>query len=462
MIKCPNCTGEMNFDPKAQQVKCEYCGSVFDPKELQEKVKMSGEQKNITEEAGESIEGKSFTCSQCGAVLLTFDETAITFCSYCGSQAMIESKMMKVNKPDFIIPFAKTKEDCIAAYKSKLKKAMFAPEYLKSDVILEKFRGIYIPYAIYKLEHKGEITNKGSKYSHRSGDYVYYDDYTITANIDASYEGISYDLISKFYDKFSTAIPYNYKKKEEFNPNYLIGFYADAGDVDSAIYDSEVEQTIIPDTTKRLRTRKEFSKYGCSTPTANIKVSERKIGMFPVYFLAIRNKDNKTVNYAVVNGQTGQVAADLPISFSKYVIGSLLLSILTFILVNYIFILTPKAVAVFSIAAGILSLIITAVQSSKINAHESHTDDKGYVSVHKDTKTKKNNTFKYYIKEVIASILPAIALFMNFVNDAYYYGAAIISLALVLLSFSDLVKEHNILVTNKLPQLEKRGGDESE
>ena len=51
---------------------------------------------------------------------------------------------------------------------------------------------------------------------------------------------------------------------------------------------------------------------------------------------------------------------------------------------------------------------------------------------------------------------------MNFVNDAYYYGAAIISLALVLLSFSDLVKEHNILVTNKLPQLEKRGGDESE
>ena len=57
-------------------------------------------------------------------------------------------------------------------------------------------------------------------------------------------------------------------------------------------------------------------------------------------------------------------------------------------------------------------------------------------------------------------MIPAIALFMNFVNDAYYYGAAIISLVVVLLSFLDLVKEHNILVTNKLPQLEKRGGDE--
>ena len=51
---------------------------------------------------------------------------------------------------------------------------------------------------------------------------------------------------------------------------------------------------------------------------------------------------------------------------------------------------------------------------------------------------------------------------MNFINDEYYYGAAIISLVLVVISFKDLVKEHNILSSNKLPQLEKRGGDESE
>ena len=45
-------------------------------------------------EAVSTYEGKSYSCSQCGAQLMTFDETAITFCSYCGSQAMIESKMM--------------------------------------------------------------------------------------------------------------------------------------------------------------------------------------------------------------------------------------------------------------------------------------------------------------------------------------------------------------------------------
>lgn len=470
MIKCPNCTGELKFSPKDKEVVCEYCGSKFNPKELKAKVKAAGESKTKKEkteqqdkqEKNETYEGQSYTCSQCGATLMTFDETAITFCSYCGSQAMIESKMMKVNKPDFIIPFEKTKEDCIQAYKNKISKSLFVPNYLKSDVILEKFRGIYIPYAIYKLEHNGPITNKGSKYSHRSGDYVYYDDYTVTSHLDASYEGLSYDLISKFYDKFSTAIPYNFQKKEDFNLNYLTGYYADAGDVDSTIYDSDVESTVSIDISKRLRKYSEFSKYGCS-PTANIKVSERKVGMFPVYFLAIRNKDNKTINYAVVNGQSGEVAADLPISFPKYIVGSLILFCIIFALINSFIILTPIKVTVFSTVVSTISLITSIVQASKIKKHENHTDDKGYTSKNIQN-DKKDNThiFKYLIKEILAVIVLILVIIFQPVNDAYYYGASLIALGLVILSFYDLVKEHNILVSNKLPQLEKRGGDEHE
>lgn len=467
MIKCPNCTGELKFSPKDKEVICEYCGSKFNPKELKAKVKVAGEVKEKkgkqdVNSANDTYEGKSYTCSQCGAILLTFDETAITFCSYCGSQAMIESKMMKVNKPDFIIPFEKTKEDCIEAYKNKINKSLFAPNYLKSDVIVEKFRGIYIPYAIYKLEHNGPITNKGSKYSHRSGDYVYYDDYTVTAHLDASYNGISRDLISKFYDKFSTAIPYNYQKKEEFNPNYLVGYYADAGDVDSNIYDSDVENTVRIDISKKLQKYHEFSKYGCH-PTADLKVTDRKVGMFPVYFLAIRNSDNKTINYAVVNGQSGEVVVDLPISFPKYIIGSFILTAVIFVLINNLLILTPMRVTIFSVITSALSLIISSIQAGKINAHENHTDDKGYMSkiinVHKKEKT---HIFKYLIKEIIAIIILAITIILHPVNDAYYYEASLVALTLVMFSFYDLVKEHNILVSNKLPQLEKRGGDESE
>ena len=455
MIKCPGCGGEVEFKPGQEKVVCQYCGTKFDPEEKVADVKTA-------KENNDTFSGKTYSCTQCGATLMTFDETAITFCSYCGSQAMIEEKMMKQNNPNFIIPFEKTKEECIAAYKSKVNSALFAPNYMKDDVVVQKFRGIYMPYGIYKVGYNGKTTNKGSKYSHRSGDYIYYDDYTVTADVNTSYDGISFDLVSKFYDKFSTSIPYNYKLRKDFNPNYLTGFYADTKDVDESTYDTEACIVAKSDANSRLRKVGGFSKYGCSNPQVPLGVLEKKTAMFPVYFLAIRDKSNTKLHYAVINGQTGKVALDLPIDFKKYIIGSVILSVILFLLIDNIIVLTPKKVALFSILAGLISLIISATQASSIKKRETHEDDKGYMSKQEKKKQKTSGTFKYLYKEIISIIIPLFALICNFVNDSYYYGAALIALVLVVLSFKDLVKEHNILSSNKLPQLEKRGGDESE
>ena len=458
MIKCPGCGGELDYKPGEKQVVCQYCGTKFDPEKEIAEVKMAKENKPV-----DTFSGKTYSCTQCGATLMTFDETAITFCSYCGSQAMIEEKMMKQNNPDFIIPFEKTKEECITAYKKKISKALFAPSYMKSDVVVEKFRGIYMPYCIYHVGYDGKTKNKGSKYSHREGDYEIYDDYTVTADMHASYNGISYDLVSKFYDKFSTSIPYNYKLKKDFNPNYLTGYYADTCDVDQSVYDAEATAVAKSDATDKLQKTHVYSKFGCSNPSAPLEVLDKKMGMFPVYFLAIRDKSEKKIHYAVINGQTGKVAVDLPIDFIKYIIGSLILSVIIYLIIHISgLVLTPKKVAVFSIIASIISLIISTSQASSISTREFHTDDKGYMSKQENKKVKGKGIFKYIYKELIAILIPFLALLCNFVNDAYYYTAALIALGLVIISFKDLVKEHNLLVSNKLPQLEKRGGDESE
>ena len=92
MSKCPACGAELSYDVKDQNIVCPYCRSTFSPQELELKDKYSKEV--------ETFEGKGYNCRQCGATLLTFDETAITFCSYCGSQSVIESNMVKINKPE--------------------------------------------------------------------------------------------------------------------------------------------------------------------------------------------------------------------------------------------------------------------------------------------------------------------------------------------------------------------------
>ena len=34
--KCPNCGGELSFDPESQKLKCEYCVSLFSKEEVEE------------------------------------------------------------------------------------------------------------------------------------------------------------------------------------------------------------------------------------------------------------------------------------------------------------------------------------------------------------------------------------------------------------------------------------------
>ena len=549
MIKCPGCGGEMQYSPTDKKVKCEYCGNVYDVKELLDDLKKAQEEK-VSEN---SYEGKSYHCTQCGATLLTFDDTAITFCSYCGSQAMLEDKMIRQNNPDVVIPFKLNKEEAISAYRKKVSKFLFAPKYMESKMVVEKFRGIYMPYGIYNLFHHGPANSVGKRYAYRRGDYAYYDDYLITTDVDASYEGISFDLSSKFYDNFSTAIPFDYKEAEPFNPAYLTGYYADCLDVKNSVYSYEATKMALPDTTRRLRRKHEYVRYGCTNPTLSLKC-DKKTGMFPVYFLAIRNQEDNAVHYAVVNGQTGKVAIELPIDFKKYIILSLIIAMFVFVGLNAFFTIKPTGVLGFSLVASIVSCLLSKIQLQKIERKKLHMDDKGFQSVEKvakkdiiktpftllnvvknlffsgliavfgigffidalefddmtlstvgivfgvfflgsflilnrktlkdnkrtrdinlkrygeeavleaeaQTKEERGEQNKFLLKEILAMIISFIVLISGTVEDTYFYIATIVSLVLVVLSFGDLVKEHNILVSNKLPQLEKRGGDENE
>ena len=243
-----------------------------------------------------------------------------------------------------------------------------------------------------------------------------YMDYSISFDVDAKYEGFSYDLSSKFYDRYSQAIPFDETKKLPFTPNYILGFYADAKDVEGNTYLDNAMDDAAADYKKRILSVKEMARYGCSKPSA-IKFDqiEQKTGMFPLYFLAIRNKNQKNINYAIVNGQTGKLVTELPVSYPKYIIGSLILSAIIFLLINSSLILNPQEVCSAAIGFAIIGLIINFIQAISLSNRETHSDDEGLQSVKKDSNsvsltitissikppsnyyTKKNREFLLYL-----------------------------------------------------------------
>lgn len=390
MYECPNCGGNLKFDITRQQLYCQYCDTSVDPDSFY-KEKDAEESTSQDADAEGKMPGKKgmseyevtvFTCPQCGGQILSEDTTAATFCSFCGAATILDSRISKERRPDYIIPFTKTEEECRHAYVRMMRRAIFAPSALKDASNIEKFRGIYMPYWVYSFEKKGKITFSGKK-TRRKGNYLIIKHYQLQGELDAEYKGFTYDASAAFSDNLSAAIaPFDMKRARSFVPAFLSGFYADTNDVDQCVYKTEIEDIVIEDSCNKLLRKPICKRYDVHMDyelqnAVRPDKCEAKLAMLPVWFLAYRNGDR--VCYAAINGQTGKAAADIPIDFKKYLIGSALLTLPLFILLNLFFTFTPIRLLLVVIALGLFCAVIANGQVARLLAKEEGADDKGRV-----------------------------------------------------------------------------------
>ena len=435
MYACPNCGGNLKFDIPSQQLGCEYCQTKVDV--------YSFEDKNPATEKQTEFDATIFSCPQCGGEILSTDTSAAEFCTFCGASTILHSRLSKEKRPNYIIPFQKTKEDCKNAYSELMKKAIFAPDALKNPKYIDGFRGIYMPYWAFHLVQDGTFSIKASK-SKRRGDYIYTDHYLLTGEMDAYYKGLSYDASSSFDDNISAKIaPYDVKGMKSFTPAFLSGFYADIADVDPETYKNDAENIAVRNSTNAIYS--EFSGINMepilNPDVLHTQVKEIDSAMFPVWFMSYRNAGR--VAYATVNGQTGKVVTDLPVDTKKYGIGSLLLAIPIFLLLNLLFTITPFALLIITAILAVISLFIYSYEVTAIKE--------------KEKMQTKNSAF---IACIGAIIICAIIAIMQPVSDIFYYVAAILSLSAIFYAFKDIIEYYNILATRKLPQFDRTGGDD--
>ena len=394
MYACPTCGDGLVFDPKTQKLLCPSCRNKYNPEEIDRMRLDQAKEIENNLDSEKEFEAISYKCSHCGAELITTDETITTFCSFCRTGTMLDRKIIKKKKPDYIIPFKITKKECEEIYINKIKKSFFASKNMIDTQEVEKIRGIYMPYWIYSFEKHGSDISTGSKYSHRSGDYVYYDDYSLSTNVDAECSGITHDATSNFYDRLSEAIaPFSVKDKKDFSPAYLSGYYADNEDVDEDTYSEESKNISSNHLSNLLGKEKEYHKYNAK-PHIDLDEQSAKLALFPVYFLATKNNRKDRISYAVINGQTGKIAADIPIDFRKFGIFSIILATVIFILLNLVSTFSMPKLITLSILFNITSTIILLMQNKKIKIREEESDDLGVqsketFSIEDNSKSKK-------------------------------------------------------------------------
>ena len=371
MYDCPACGGNLKFDIPSQQLSCAFCNAFYDPYQITKD--KDGEEQN-------DFEATIFTCPQCGGEILSTDNTAAGFCSFCGASTILTSRISREKKPNYIIPFQKTKEDCKKEYQKLMRRFIYAPEKLRNPDKINGFRGIYMPYWVYYFSQKTKLKLKGST-SHRSGDYVITKHYDLTGDLDAYYKGINFDGSSSFSDNISESIaPFDVKNMKEFTPSILSGFYADTNDLGKDLYSDDAKKIANDETSAFVKKEKQFAKYNVSVPadpsnSFNTKTESVDLAMFPVWFMSYKNGDR--VAYATINGQTGKIYADLPVSVFKYLIGAGIIAIPLFFFLNAFLTLMPTTLVSVVASIAAVAAIIYAAALCKIAKQDTDEDDKG-------------------------------------------------------------------------------------
>ncbi|MCM1370847.1 MAG: hypothetical protein NC181_03030 [Clostridium sp.] len=341
--KCPHCKAPLTFNPKLGKWSCEYCDSVFTLEELQ-KYNNASSLENNNNEGGKSVDTTqvSYRCKNCGAEIITDEQTAATFCIYCGNTAILKSKLSNEFAPDMIIPFKTERQKAIETFKKLAKGKPLVPKDFISEKNIEKIKGVYIPFWLYDIKVDGTINCNARKVNSWTVGNTHYTKtslYKLYRTGGMNFYGIPVDGSTRFDNAIMNSIePFKYEDLENYNHAYLSGFFAEKYDVNS-------EDAFIDAKNRGLESAKNimlndsvgYISKSVFENTLNTEIIKKQYIMLPVWMVNVKYKDKMYI--FAMNGQTGKFIGNIPLDKKKTVIYSILIFIITFalcVLVSYL------------------------------------------------------------------------------------------------------------------------------
>lgn len=329
--KCPNCTAPLKFNSSSQKWDCAFCESSFTLIELEQ---FYQEHSPTTEQpmewqqygpdsgsgdwtAEETEQIRIYSCPSCGGEILCTAETAATFCPYCHNTVILNRQVSGEFRPDLIIPFKTTREQAKEAYQGLCKGKRLLPKDFLSSSTIEKLSGIYVPFWTFDCAVDAKMTFHGEKRSTcRVGSYQHIktDYYLVRRDGQIHFDMIPVDASSKLNDALMDSIePFYYEEAVAFNPAYLSGFLADKYDQTAADVGARAESRVRSTTTKVFEnTVCGYTSYRLADSQFHIQNNAIRYLLLPVWILNMRYQ-GKIYTFAM-NGQTGRMVGDLPVS----------------------------------------------------------------------------------------------------------------------------------------------------
>ena len=331
--KCPNCDGELLFDPASQQYKCEYCISYFTQQQLDDMAQEQAQDESGQNERKED-EAVVYHCPSCGAQIVTDSTTAATFCYYCHNPVVLGGRLEGRYLPDLVIPFEITREKAVEGFLAYIKKKKFVPRSFWNRDQIERISGVYFPYWLYDVTYDGNIQGEAKNIrTWRSGNVQYTEtkQYRILRDGQITLKNLSVNALKKANAVLAQGIlPYRFETMKPFRMGYLSGFLAERRDVEREEMQADVRSTM-KQHAKTLMTDTIAGYSSVSVHHAAFRETDEKFkyALFPVWTITYKAAENNVYFYSM-NAQTGKVCGKLPIHYGKVLLVSVLSALAVF------------------------------------------------------------------------------------------------------------------------------------
>lgn len=452
MIHCPGCGGGLRFDIASQLMSCDYCGNHYDPDATASMSKESNGKK--------IFESYVFSCPSCGGELMTTDEhDAVGFCPFCGGASMLFDRIHEQWQPEYIIPFQVTKEQCKELYAKAAKRSLFTSRKYADPQLIEGFRGIYMPYWCYQTVQKGQFRLQGKQKG-----FATITEYRITGDTDVQLDGYAHDAAQNFDDRISEEIaPFDPQGHRPFAPGYLSGFYADIGDVNAHSYEAVGEKCMSEDTAKLMAQEKTIVSGGSGLTPIHVdiaassvptKITSAKRTLYPVWFMSYRNNDK--ITYAAVNGQTGKVTADLPVSPLRILLTVLIVGVAVAALLFMLPALKANWALMFSIALLVVGYLVL-----KINFSRTVTKENGLLDTEEAKRFKKKDKWRT-LAVIAAAVLGGLIAYADLAYNVPTYLMCMLLAGVLFYVMCSHIRFQAEIAKRRPPQFNKKGAASDE
>ena len=334
ILRCPGCGANIQFDAQTQTWLCAQCGTQYTAQDIFKLTTDSDLDTKINEPQPTL---NVYKCQSCGAEMVADENTTATFCVYCHNPGIIKSRLEGEFRPDYIIPFQKSKKDAVNAYNAYRKGKYITFKEFGDPKNIEKITGVYVPFWLYNGRSQAYVAGKlHTSSSKREGDYIVTTKcvYNIERAGYMIFRNVPADGSVKFDDNTMDSIePYDFTQLIPFNYSYLSGYLAEKYDVSAAEDQSRakyrMENTLINKINGTIN-----GTLTDETKNLDTYIDRPKYALLPVWMLNTII-DGKPYTYAM-NGQTGRIVGNIPISKANALAFFLIIALIAMSIVSAI------------------------------------------------------------------------------------------------------------------------------